>query len=252
MAKRLEFDEEATIADRLRRWSIVDSPADVAEERPKRSIGQPDSSHADSDRPPDRLCIVHLIQITPGLRPAPNIVYDFTIPELTDRTLATLHGQHHRMDGPYRGHRSTGQGQVGQRDPSQYLQPFEAAQLVSSIYSRCLDPLRFESAGAAKLTKVDVFESFARKLFGDRVASAVESIASGLDNIRALDLYQPGIGSATARWMQHLAGEVLETDPMRRQLHAPIHQRNLRAALVTIRESVTIVDRYAALSRASS
>jgi hypothetical protein len=252
MAKRLEFDEEAAIADRLRRWSMVHTPGDVAEERPIRSIGRADSSHADGVSPPCRLCIVHLIQITPGLRPAPNIVYDFTIPELTDRTLATLHGQQHRIEGPYRGYRFTGQGHAGQRDPSQYLRPFGAAQLVSSIYSRCLDPLRFESAGAAKLTRVDVFESFARKLFGDRVAGAMELISSGLDNIRVLDLYQPGIGSATARWLQHLAGEALETDSMRPQLYAPIQQRNLRAALVTIRESVTVVDRYAALSRGSS
>jgi hypothetical protein len=252
MAKRVEFVDEATVADRLRRWSVLHLPADAIEQKPKCSSTQPDSSHIDGVPKSVRPCIVHLIRIVPGLSRAPDIVYDFTIPELTDRTRATLQGQQYAMGGLYRSPRLTAEGQVGRRDASEHVQPFEAAQLVSSIYSRCLDPLRFESAGAVKLTKADVLESFARKLFSDRVAGAVESVASGLGNIRTLDLYQPGIGSSTARWLQHLAGEALETDPMRLHVHAPPHQRKLRAALVTIRESITVVDRYAALAHGQS
>lgn len=249
MPKRMHLHDEATITDRLRRWSEEPSAVQASTTPLQSQTDDVDQAAYPSVLPAR---IVHLVHVLPYLRSTTEIVYDYTIPELTDRTLAILCGERHHDEGPYRGYRFSGQRTGSAKDARDRLRPFEAAQLLSGVYARCLDPMRFESPAAPHITKRDVFEAFARRLWNGRVMGAVDSVATGLKTIRELDQYQQGLGTATARWMQHLARETLQTDRMRVGPHTPVQQRTLHEQLTIIRESVTAVDRFTALTLALS
>ncbi len=227
------------VAERLRRFSSAATGTSVESDELSRGTAELGTAE-------DTLRIVRLGQVEPFLSIEPNLLYCFTVPELSDQTVAILRGERQEGDGPYRGYRFA--GKLSDRVlGAQRLQSYRAAQLVSIIYARCLDPVSFQSTISAKMTKAGVINVFARRLLGDRSRSDVENVAASLYDIRTLDQYQPGIGTSTARWMQHLAREALQAETLQSGPTSTAEKRDLRAALHTIQASMNAIDRFAAL-----
>ena len=249
MGKSPSLRDDAAVSERLLRWSSTQNEAGNASTQTHQNLPLHAAPEAAAGPPALRPRIVHLVQVMPFLRPAVGILYDFTIPELMDRTMVLFQGDPHRIEGPYRGYRFAGGSKDSRQDGLPFVQAFTAAQLVSGIYSRCLDPLRFESSASPHLSKADIFEGFVRRLLSDRGTSTVSIIAGGIGHIRAIDRYQPGVGTSAMRWLQYLAGEALETKRFQARAHLPPPTGSLMADLRTIRDSVTAADRYTALAR---
>jgi hypothetical protein len=191
------------------------------------------------------LRIVRLTHVDPLLPSHPNLLFDFTLPDLTERTRAILRGQLRRDTGPYRGYRFGGTQTRSLEE--EFLPPFEAARLVGVVYARCLDPVHIRAVGRTGPSRDDVLHVFARMLATPKVIMAVELVAQRLDTVRWLDRFQPDLGTTTIRWMQYLAGLALEA---LRSITMPYPEyRRLRDALCGIVTSVTAVDRYTALAR---
>jgi hypothetical protein len=177
----------------------------------------------------------------------PSVLYEYTMPSLTETTAAILRGERTAVSDTYTPPRAA------HRAPSlleeRLLKPFESAGLISSVYTRCIDPLRFPEASRATVGKEEAIAGFARSLTTSKVLTAVELVARNIDVLRELDHYQAGLGTNTVRWMQHLAAEALDTITTGPSSILP-EQGRLYEALSAIRQSVTAAERFAAMRRA--
>ncbi|HEX6510465.1 MAG TPA: hypothetical protein VF221_22785 [Chloroflexota bacterium] len=230
----MQFDQGASPPDHvLRRWNAG---------------GEFDSlsAYESAHQAPRVARVVRLSHVEPMLPSTPNILFDFTIPNLSERTLAVLHGERRLTNGPYTGYRFP--SRRTQSLAEQHLQPFESGRLIAAVYSRCLEPLRFPSSDQSGPSKERIVDAFVRMLATDRVLTAVETVARRIDAIRALDAYQPGIGTTTVRWIQYLAAEAVQSQMMQSGRMAYAEQRRLREALCSIAHSVNALDRFTALA----
>jgi hypothetical protein len=174
------------------------------------------------------------------------VLYEYTLPGLKDKTEEVLRTARDESSEVYKAGRytTTGQGSLSER----LLRPFEAAKLISTIYSRCLDPVRFPVNDREPVRKDQVVAVFARCLTTRNVLDAVELVARHIDGLRALDTYQAGLGTTTVRWMQHLAAEALTVTGSGASGILPDGAR-LHHALTTIQGSLNGADRLAAMRR---
>lgn len=198
---------------------------------------------------PNGLRLLRLVQVEPLLPVLPDVLYEFTIPQLTNRALTALRRRSVGRMPVYAG--NTGSGGESRSLEEQYLELLEAARLISGMYSHCLEPLRFAGTNGSRPDRDDIFNGFVRTLVGSRVLASVELVAAKIQVLRSLDDYQAGIGSNTARWMQYLASEALQTTVVQRGFTTNRDVKRLGKALHVIRESTTILDRFKALGRAS-
>ncbi|HEX6509679.1 MAG TPA: hypothetical protein VF221_18775, partial [Chloroflexota bacterium] len=199
------------------------------------------------DADPGRLQLKCLTHIEPLLPALPQVVYEYTIPDLTTRTRNTMRARLGRDAPAYGGNRRAQQNGAG--DDERYVQLFESARLISGVYSHFLDPLRFSGEAANGLDKHAIFNSFVRTLIGPRFLPAVVSVAANIATIRRLDTYQPGVGTNAARWMQYLAYEAVHTNIARYGFMSGRDLDRLRVALYALRDSATTLDRFKALAR---
>jgi hypothetical protein len=201
------------------------------------------------EMPVDDLRLVRLPHVDPLLPAHPYILYEFTIPHLSNRTVGVLRRGRGADQPIYTGHtRGTGENESLE---DLYERLLAAARLISGVYSHFLDPLRFAGTRLKSTERNEIFNSFARALAGSRVLPSVEIVAANLPTLRSLDRYQAQLGTDVARWMQYLAFEALETNVTRRGFTTGRELDRLRAALRLIRDSSTILDRYKALGRVS-
>ena len=201
------------------------------------------------EMPPDDLRLLRLTQVDPLLPAYPYVLYEYTVPQLTNKTVAILRRGRGQSQPIYTGYKS-GPGEDGSLE-EHYSELLAAATLISGIYSHFLDPLRFAGANLHSADRDEIFNGFARALAGSRVLPSVEIVAANLPTLRALDRYQDGLGTNVARWMQYLAFEALDTNVLRRGFTPGNELERLRDALRVIRDSSTILDRYQALGRTS-
>lgn len=201
------------------------------------------------EMPVDDLRLVRLTHVDPLLPAHPYILYEFTIPQLTNRTVEVLRRGSGANKPIYTGHtRASGENESLE---DLYKELTAAARLISGVYSHFLDPLRFAGTQLQSTERDEIFNSFARALAGSRVLPSVEIVAANLPTLRSLDRYQDGLGTDAARWMQYLAFEALETNVTRRGFTTGRELDRLRTALRLIKDSPTILDRYKALGRES-
>jgi hypothetical protein len=133
------------------------------------------------------------------------------------------------------------------------LKAFEAAQLVSAVYAKILDPLRVPNPDTHRPDKAELCERFARTMSTQKLLAALELVAANIDAIRHIDRYQPGTGTNAVRWMQYLATELLATKFVREAARYAGNDRSrLRRALHTIGGSVSALDRFSALGRGAA
>ena len=196
---------------------------------------------------PEDFRLVRLTQVEPLLPVRPYTLYDYTIPDLTDRALNALERSSGARSLVYTGYKGSSGALWSVEE--RYLEPFGAAKRISGLYSHCLDPLRFTANTGHSPNRVEIFDGFARALIGSRVLPWVELVAANIGTLRELDNFQPGIGSNVTRWMQYLAYEALGTHVARRTYTSEEELRRLRSGLHVIRDSTTILDRYKALAR---
>lgn len=190
--------------------------------------------------------LVRLSQLEPLLPARPFTLYEYTIPDLSERALRALRAGPGGVNPVYTGRANGHADSVEER----YLEPLAAAKLIAGLYSRVLDPLRFSSdSGISLPSREEIFERFARTLMSPRLQGAVESVAANITYLRDLDTYQHGLGSAVAHWMQYLAYEALNTSITRPGYADGADTARLRSALYTLRDSATVLDRYKALAR---
>ena len=195
---------------------------------------------------PETLRLVRLDHVEPLLPARPFTLYEYTIPDLSERALRALRAGPGGANPVYTGRAN---GNVVSVE-AHYLEPLAAAKLIAGLYARVLDPLRFRSeSGISFPSREEIFERFARTLMSPRLRVAVESVAANIAHLRELDTYQPGLGTAVAHWIQYLAYEALSTSiTLPGYVDGPDTAR-LRAALYALRDSATVLDRYKALAR---
>lgn len=196
---------------------------------------------------PDDLRLVRLYEVEPLLPARARVLYEYTVPDLTQRALRELTYALGATSGVYTGHKGSS-GNAWSLD-ERYLEPLAAAKQIASLYLHVLDPLRYATTGAALPTREEIFNGFARPLAGTRLLPSVELLAEHIQHVRELDRYQPGLGTNVARWMQYLAYEALETSVTRRGFTPGRELDRLRSALRSLRDSATVLDRYQALAR---
>lgn len=196
---------------------------------------------------PDDRRLVRLTDVEPLLMPRPFELYDYTIPDLTKRTVQSLSKSSGTANPMYTGRNGVSgeQRSVDER----YLEPFKAAQRISGLYSHFLDPLRFSGNIGTVPERADIFQGFARTVISPRILPLVELVAEQIGELRDLDAYQIGIGTNAARWMQYLAYEAWGSNLVQRGFTLGGELERLRAALRVIRDSATVLDRYHALAR---
>jgi hypothetical protein len=200
------------------------------------------------EMPVDYLRLVRLTHVDPLLPAHPYNLYEFTIPQLTNRTVEVLRRGRAASQPVYTGYkRGTGETESLEEVYDELL---AAAKLIGGIYSHFLDPLRFAGTSLPSTEREEIFNGFARALAGSRVLPSVEIVAANVPTLRALDRYQDGIGTDAARWMQYLAFEALETNVTQRGFTTGRELDRLRSALNILKDSPTILDRYKALARA--
>ena len=202
----------------------------------------------DSDNQLAAPSLRRLTRVPPLLPPLSSVVYEYIMSELTSRTRAALRDASSRGDGIYHASKTHRNGASHHSTEKQVVRVYEAAQLVSAVYSRSLDPLRFRTSAERPSGKEQVFERFAHALRTDKLRTAVELVAADLDLLWKLDAHQAGAGANTVRWMQYLAGEVLETRLLEGESTPQGLSPALHAALSAISESVTVPDRFTALA----
>lgn len=190
--------------------------------------------------------LVRLTSADAGLERSPNVLYEYTLPALKDKTARILRTTRDETSEIYKAGRFATQGSASLGD--RLLKPFEAAQLVSTIYSRCLDPVRFPVSDRDPVRKDQIIAVFVRCLTSRNVLGAVELVAQTVDGLRALDTYQAGLGTTTVRWMQYLASEALEATGSGASGILPDGVR-LHRALSGIQASINGADRLAAMRR---
>jgi hypothetical protein len=197
--------------------------------------------------PVEDLRLIRLTHVDPLLPTNPYVLYEYTIPHLTNRAMNALRRRCGDSQPVYTGYK----GPVKKNDAleEQYIEPLEAARLVSGIYSHFLDPLRFGGTNPNQSERDEIFNGFVRTLAGSRVLPSVELVAANMPILRTLDEFQDGLGTNVARWMQYLAFEALETNIVQRGFTTGRELERLRTALYAMRDSSTILDRFRALGR---
>lgn len=189
----------------------------------------------------DPVRLMRVMAAEPVFLSQPGVLLEYTIPALTARNTAALaQRENAHMSGIYRAHRGMGPSQTPQ---ASLLEVFEAATLVTTVYVRCLDPIRFPDAGRAAMGKEEILASVARSLSARKLLAAIELTARHVEDLRSLDDVQPGVGTGAVRWMQYLAAELVSNGPPGLRHEQP----RLFAALSAIRASETAADRFAAL-----
>lgn len=195
----------------------------------------------------EHLQLVPLAHVAPLLPSFPDVLYEYTIPLLGNKTLAAFRAT---ASTPLRAYRATKEpARTVQSIEERYLPPYEAARFVSSIYSRFLEPVRFAEASWKAPSRNTIFDGFARALLNPRVLPAVEMIAENVCAIRELDTYGADIGSNVVRWMEYLASEALESDFLQVESEHDSDRERLRSALRVIRDATSVLDRYRAMMR---
>jgi hypothetical protein len=197
------------------------------------------------EMPADDLRLARLSHVEPLLPAHPYVLYEYTISQLSNRTVNALRRRSGDSQPVYTGYR----GSAGKNESLEelYTEPLEAARLISGIYSHFLDPLRFAGTIENKRERDEIFNGFVRTLVGARVLPSVELVAANMPLLRTLDQFQDGLGTNVARWMQYLAFEALETKVVLPGFTPCKELERLRIALHVIRESSTILDRFRAL-----
>lgn len=201
------------------------------------------------EMPADELRLVRLTQVDPLLPAHPSVLYEYTIPQLTNRTVESLRRRRSEVKPIYTAQK--GHSSADETLEELYREPLAAVQLISGMYSHFLEPLRFQDANLHAGDRDEIFNGFARSLAGSRVLPSVEVVAATMQILRALDRYQDGLGTNVARWMQYLAFEAMETNVMRRGFTPGKELDRLHDSLRIIRDSSTILDRYQAFGRLS-
>ena len=179
-----------------------------------------------------------------GLQRSDTVLYEYTLPALKDKTEEILKTTRDETSEVYKAGRFATNTSASLED--KLLKPFEAAQLISTIYSRCLDPVRFPVNDRDPIRKDQIIAVFARCLTSRNVLGAVELVARTIDGIRALDSYQAGLGTTTVRWMQHLAAEALQATGSSTSGILPDGVR-LYQSLSVMQASINGADRLAAM-----
>jgi hypothetical protein len=192
--------------------------------------------------------IRRLAQVVPLLPLQPAIVYEYTVPRLSPSAQAAMDRGLPAQPMTYRVNRmSSSSATPPEAAPAK---AFEAVQLVSTVYAKILDPLRAPVPAAHRPDKAELFERFARTVATPKLLAALELIAANIDALRQIDRYQAGVGTNAVRWMQYLAGELLETrfvqEPPR---YEGDDQGRVRRALHEINGSISVLDRFSALGR---
>ena len=195
-----------------------------------------------------RLQLISLLYVEPLLRPYSEVVYEYTVPLLGQRTLDALRAASTATPRVYKRPKKTSGAVLTPEE--RYLPPYEAARLISSVYARCLEALRFAGASPSTPDRDEIFDSFVRALLSERVLPAVEMVAENIYTLRELDNYGPEIGTNVVRWMEYLAFEALESNLLRSADEGDGGVRRLQSALRTIRDATYVLDRYRALLRA--
>lgn len=195
---------------------------------------------------PGGLRLTPLESVEPLLPSYADVVYEYTIPLLREHTLEQL-GESASATPPV--YKAANANRKTQPLEERYLPAYEAAKLVASVYSRCIEPLRFSRNGGSMLTREEIFEGFARALLTARVLPAVQLVAENIYTLRELDTYQPEIGANIVRWMEYLAFEALESDLLQGEGGPASDIERLRSALRVIRDATSVLDRYRALMR---
>lgn len=199
--------------------------------------------------PVEGLRLTRLTRVDPLLPAHPYVLYEYTIPHLTNRAVNALRRRNGESPPVYTGYR--GAAGTNESLETQYTEPLEAARLISGIYAHFLEPLRFTGANGNKPERAEIFYGFVRTLIGSRVLPSVELVAANMELLRTLDQFQEGLGTNVVRWMQYLAFEALATNFAQRVFTTGQELERLHAALYVIRDSATILDRYQALGRIS-
>jgi hypothetical protein len=195
---------------------------------------------------PEGLRLMPLESVEPLLPSCADVVYEYTIPLLREHTLDLLGESASAVPRVYK---AANANRRLQSLEERYLPGYEAAKLVASVYSRCIEPLRFSRNERSIITREEIFEGFARALLTTRVLPAVELVAENIYTLRELDSYQPEIGANTVRWMEYLAFEALESDLLQVEGGPDSDIERLRSALREIRDATSVLDRYRALMR---
>jgi hypothetical protein len=192
------------------------------------------------------LRLTPLESVEPLLRSCADVVYEYTIPLLREHTLEVLGERPGAVPLIYK---RANANRATQSLEERYLPAYEAAKLVGSVYSRCIEPLRFSRNGVSMVTRGEIFEGFARALLTARVLTAVELVAENIYTLRELDAYQADLGANIVRWMEYLAFEALESDLLQGEGGQGSDSERLRSALRVIRDATSVLDRYRALMR---
>jgi hypothetical protein len=201
------------------------------------------------EMPVEDLRLVRLAHVDPLLPAHPYVLYEYTVSQLTNRTIQALERRRDASQPVYTAHK----GSAGKSESLEelYTELLAAIRLISSIYSHFLEPLRFAGANPHLIDRGEIFNGFARALVGSRILPSVEIVAANVLTLRALDRYQDRLGTDAARWMQYLAFEAMQTNVLWRGFTPGKELERLRTALRVIRDSSTILDRYQALARGS-
>ena len=152
-------------------------------------------------------CLVRLQRVEPLIASLPNVLYDFTFPQLSERTMMLLQGNKMQHDQPYRGYRFAHRSTEPHDDRP--LRAFEAAQFISVVYGSLLAPLRCGAAESGRNVKKHFIDSFVRTLCHPKVLNALETVAHDIEAMRGLDEFQSGAGSTAVHWLNYLATEAL-------------------------------------------
>jgi hypothetical protein len=194
-----------------------------------------------------RLRLTRLTQVDPLLPAHPYVLYEYTIPALTNRAVNALRRRSGDSQPVYTGYK----GAPGKHESLEdvYTEPLEAARLISGVYSHFLDPLRFAGTNGNQVEREEIFNGFARTLLSPRMLPSVELVGENILLLRTLDEFQPGLGTNVARWMQYLAFEALQTNIMQQGFTLGRELERMQIGLRAMRDSSTVLDRYKALSR---
>lgn len=193
-------------------------------------------------------CLVRLQRVEPLIASLPNVLYDFTFPQLSERTMMLLQGNKMQHDQPYRGYRFAHRSTEPHDDRP--LRAFEAAQFISVVYGSSLAPLRCGAAESGRNVKKHFIDSFVRTLCHPKVLNALETVAHDIEAMRGLDEFQSGAGSTAVHWLNYLATEALNGSSILLWGALPWNDAGrVRRALCTIRDSASARDRFLALAR---
>src|SRR5579859_5163858 len=92
------------------------------------------------EMPVDDLRLVRLKQVDPLLPAHPYVLYEYTIPQLTNRTVEALRRRRGEGRPIYTAHKGASGNDDSLED--RYREPLAAARLISGVYSHFLEPLR--------------------------------------------------------------------------------------------------------------